>query len=269
MGAATRVIPPVRSGVLGYGKSAWRIPVKVNGVCISAVVDTAAEITILSETVYCSMSPRPRVLSHVDGATMSVGSLGSLQLRIGGRCDKVEHCVFVAPLQDDMLLGIDFLQNYGVKLDCVTGVLHLGDSVPVQLIHKDKIGSVKAVSVRRVRLTPLSVGIVECAVLEELPDLSLNRWMTGVLPARSFNKSGKSGKLCLINMTQRSHVFKAGQELAAASVASKVEIRPVTVRKVAEKKKNAETKQHIRGLLEDIRKHAPPDVRDEAVRLLT
>lgn len=42
------VILSVRSGVLGYSESAWRIPVKVTGVGISAVVDTAAEIIILS-----------------------------------------------------------------------------------------------------------------------------------------------------------------------------------------------------------------------------
>ena len=44
---------------------------------------------------------------------MSVVSPGAVQLGIGG--DKVEHCVYVAPLQDDMHLGIDFLQNYWVK----------------------------------------------------------------------------------------------------------------------------------------------------------
>lgn len=59
------------------------------------------------------MSPRPRVLSHVDvnlawsGTTLSVGSLGPVQLGIGG--DKVEHYVYIAPFQYDLLLGIDFL----------------------------------------------------------------------------------------------------------------------------------------------------------------
>lgn len=57
--AVTRVISSVRCGVLGYGESAWQIPVQANGVDISAVVDTAVEITILSETVYDSMSPSP------------------------------------------------------------------------------------------------------------------------------------------------------------------------------------------------------------------
>ena len=63
-------------------------------------------------------------------------------------------------------------------------------------------------------------------------------------------------------------MFKTGQELAAASVASEVDSKPLTVRKVGTGG-NAEAKQHIRGLLEDVREHAPPDVRDEAVRLLT
>ena len=68
----------------------------------------------------------------------------------------------------------------------------------------------KAVSVHMGRLPPLSEGVVECAVSKELPDFILepvDNSPLGVLPARSFNKSGKSGKLCLIYMTQRSHVF--------------------------------------------------------------
>ena len=182
---------------------------------ISASVDNTLEITILSESVYDIMSPCPNVLSNVDvnlaggGSTMSVGSLGPVQLEIDG--DKVEHCVHVAPLHNYMLLGIDFLQKCGVELECGTGELQLGDSVPLQLMHKDKTGSVKAVSVRWVRLPPLSVGVVECAVSKELPDVILeqfNKSPLGVLQARSLNISWKSGKICIINMTQWSYGFK-------------------------------------------------------------
>ena len=70
----------------------------------------------------------------------------------------------------------------------------IGDNVPVQLMHKDKTGSVKAVPVRRVRLPPLSVGVVECVVSKELPDFILepaDNSPLGVLPARSFRKSVK------------------------------------------------------------------------------
>lgn len=51
--------------------------------------------------------------------------------------------------------------------------LQLGDSVPVQLMPKDKVCSVKAVSILRVRLPPLSVGLVECSLLRELSDFIL------------------------------------------------------------------------------------------------
>ena len=79
--------------------------------------------------------------------------------------------------------------------------MQLGDSVPVQLMHDDKTGSVKAVSARRGRLPPLTMVVVECAVSKELPDFILepvDNSPQGVLPSRSFNKSGKSG---LITMT--------------------------------------------------------------------
>ena len=76
----------------------------------------------------------------------------------------------------------------------------------------------------------------------------------------------KSGKL--INATQRSHVFKTGHKLVAATVASEVESKPVTMRKV-ETKENAKTKQHTQGLLKDVRKHTPPDVSDEVGGFLT
>ena len=77
----------------------------------------------------------------------------------------------------------------------------LSDSVPVQLMHTDKTGSVKAVSVRRVHLPPLWVGVVQCAVLEGLSDFILepmDNFPAGVLPGRSFNKSGKLCKLFLM-----------------------------------------------------------------------
>ena len=79
--------------------------------------------------------------------------------------------------------------------------MQLGDIVPVQLMHKDKAGSFEEVSARRVRLPPLTVVVVECAVSKELSDFILepvDNSPQGVLPSRSFNKSGKSG---LINMT--------------------------------------------------------------------
>lgn len=89
VGAATRVVPSVRSGGRGYGESAWRIPIKVNGVLVSAVVDTAAEITIIAQRINDKMFPLPEISSSINvnlaggGATMAVVSIGNAFIDIG------------------------------------------------------------------------------------------------------------------------------------------------------------------------------------------
>lgn len=50
MGAATQVVPSVRSGAFGYGESVWRIT--VNGVAEITLVNTAAKVTIIAQWVY-------------------------------------------------------------------------------------------------------------------------------------------------------------------------------------------------------------------------
>ena len=54
---------------------------------------------------------------------MPVASLSPVNLEIGG--DKVEYCVYVALLQDDMFLGIDFsfIQRWWVKLHLYNSVM--------------------------------------------------------------------------------------------------------------------------------------------------
>ena len=54
-----RVVPSVRAGAQERGDSAWQIPVSINSMVVDAVVDIAAEITIISQRVYKSLKPRP------------------------------------------------------------------------------------------------------------------------------------------------------------------------------------------------------------------
>ena len=59
-----RVVPSVRAGAQERGESAWHMPVSINGMVLDAVVDTAAEITIISQRVHESLKPRPGVLNR-------------------------------------------------------------------------------------------------------------------------------------------------------------------------------------------------------------
>lgn len=197
-----------------------------------------------------------------------MGSLGPVELEIGD--EQLEHRVYVAPLQDEMLLGIDFMQKHGVQLHCGAGELRVGGSFSIQPMHKARAGSVQAVSARRVHLPPLSPGVIDCTVQGDLTDFILepvDKFPPGVLPSRSINPAGKNGKICLINMTSQSHVFKAGQQVAVATPVTEVCSPSVNVRQVGFKR-SADVPPHIQPILEDVRTHAPPDVREEAERLL-
>lgn len=133
VGAEKGIMSSVGScGAVGYAEGAWQVPVKVNDVPVSAVVDTAAEITIVGQSIHDQMSPRPEIIASKDvslawgGETMTVGSLRDVLVEIGGT--NVRHPVYVAPIQVDMLLGIDFLHENAVELDCSTGDLSVGAS---------------------------------------------------------------------------------------------------------------------------------------------
>lgn len=84
-------------------------------------------------------------------------------------------------------------------------------------------------------------------ILELLDEFSI-----GVIPSRSFNKSGTSGKLCLINHT----TGLAWQGLATAAPATEAGIPKASVRQVGTESPSKVPK-HIKRLLDDIWINAP------------
>lgn len=52
-------MPSIISGRVIYKESAGRIPVKVNGVDVCAIVDTAGEIKIIAHRAYEKNFPQP------------------------------------------------------------------------------------------------------------------------------------------------------------------------------------------------------------------
>lgn len=69
---------------------------KVCGVLVNAVVDTAVELAMISQQVYDKLYWHPELdfSTDVAGATMPVGFMGDI---------KFPPPVYVAPLQDEML----------------------------------------------------------------------------------------------------------------------------------------------------------------------
>lgn len=82
---------------------------------MSAVEDTAGEITIIAHWVYYQMPPNPAIYSNIDvnlcrgGAIMAVGALGGVLIEIGE--SQLNYLVYVVLFQDDIFLSNDFMQK--------------------------------------------------------------------------------------------------------------------------------------------------------------
>ena len=101
--------------------SMLRVPIILQNVPVKAVVDTAAEVTIISDRIFNEMDPKPpclrRVTLYTAGCDLSMQGfvVGLVQLKLGKSI--FPEKVYVAPIQDDMLLGLDFLLRQKVDLE--------------------------------------------------------------------------------------------------------------------------------------------------------
>lgn len=153
---------------LGVGSVSVVVPVKVDGVEVRAVVDTAAQSTIVSGQLADQLEwswegVRPVVLSNAQvGAKMRGFCRGDVSLQVGDL--DVKWPVVVAPIGDPLLLGLDFLVKYQAVIDLPGQRLGLGEcEVPTELRPPllDRDAECRLELVRAVRVPPHGVVYAE------------------------------------------------------------------------------------------------------------
>jgi hypothetical protein len=115
-----------------------RVPVEVQGMQLQAVVDTAAQVTLVSEEFYKSLDPAPPIRKEVvmntagKGMQMDGYIAGPFEVVLGTHQFSVE--IYMAPIEEEMLLGLDFLEANGVSLHLKEKELQIaGDVIPMSL----------------------------------------------------------------------------------------------------------------------------------------
>ena len=97
------------------------IPVRIDNSLVEAVVDSAAEVTIISDKVYQSLRIPPKklydVLLDTAGQQLSVKGFvaGLVKLKIGN--SYYRGPVYVAPIEQDMLFGVDIMREGDAIID--------------------------------------------------------------------------------------------------------------------------------------------------------
>ena len=101
--------------------SAVRVQLSLNGMGIEATVDTAADVTIVAEHLWEKLETPPATINKVvmytagKEQTLHASRVGPVTIKMG-RHSSLET-IYSAPIQDDMLLGLDYLKKYKATVD--------------------------------------------------------------------------------------------------------------------------------------------------------
>ncbi|XP_069187217.1 uncharacterized protein [Procambarus clarkii] len=212
---------------LRSGSMFW-IPVQIGDVKVKAFVDTAAEVIIISQEIHQRLNPPPQVIQHITLSTAGkrmhlTGTLvGPIPLLVVGREYTVG--VYVAPIADDMLLGLDFMKRYGVSivLDKSQMILQ-GQVTPMKLETKDEPNPNLAPCIAKVAVSqytvipPHSVARVKCEMDKSMPQCIVEPLEDGQVPVvHTLHQDGGILKVCVLNVTGQNITLKRRMHVANA-----------------------------------------------------
>jgi hypothetical protein len=243
----------------------FRVPVEVQGMQLQAVVDTAAQVTLVSEEFYKLLDPAPPIRKEVvmntagKGMQMDRYIAGPFQVVLGTHQFSVE--IYVTLIEEEMLLGLYFLEANGVSLHLKEKELQIaGEVIPMSLGAGSPLVNEKETGVSLVKgckVPPNSVMRVGAQLSESLGGEYIVKAATKgeILIPRTLHKGGDNLVLCLINLFDHHVELEKGEVLAyAEEVCSKV--GPVGIHKVevaeqeVQEKGKREIPEHLTNLFE-------------------
>ncbi|MES9879305.1 MAG: reverse transcriptase family protein, partial [Sedimenticola sp.] len=201
--------------------SMLKVPVCVEGIKLEAVVDTAAQVTLISDQVYHRFKDKPPVIKNISlntaGRQMKLPGaiIGPVKLKLG----KVQYLekVYVAPIEDEMLLGLDFLQKHQVNINLPQAVLQLpSEIIPMSMANSNKTRIARVTVDSKTVIPPNTVKLVKCSTDSRLTQFMVEpKTNLHALVARTVHL-GPALKLCVVNPSDRNVVLKRKQVVGRA-----------------------------------------------------
>ncbi len=126
----------------------------------------------MSDLVYEQLRTKPTTLRpmvlQTAGRRMKIKGtiVGPVEIEIGKR--RYHEEVIVAPIADDMLLGLDFMLKYGVRLNLPEAKIEIGmEEIPLVVDQQVKTSAISRVTVQqRMVIPPNSVKLIPCVAPE-------------------------------------------------------------------------------------------------------
>ncbi|KAK3765536.1 hypothetical protein RRG08_052330 [Elysia crispata] len=208
------------------------VQLALEGKTLQATIDTAAEVTIIADRVYKQLAQQPekgeKVIMSTAGEnqTLAAYRVGPLSLELGKVTTK--EFMYVASIQDDMLLGMDFMGRYTPAIDFQNRTMSIHNEViPIRQreVRKPQCRSVSLL--KDITLHPNTIINTQCQgklgedglfvieIEEQLP----------VLGPRVLIEGNKHPLVCLVNLSDREVKLKKDTQIAKAYPISEVETK--------------------------------------------
>ena len=125
-----------------------QVPIKVCEYLVNAVIDTGAEVTVMSETLYNSLPAEQYIHVHTheksrilvsaeEGKEMGSRGIVRVPLKLGE--EEFAWPVYIAPIADELLLGCDLLDAKDITINCRQGLMINGKWISCDVTrHLDK-----------------------------------------------------------------------------------------------------------------------------------
>lgn len=237
-----------------------KIKVDINQVPVEAVIDTAAQVTIISNKLYESLIPKPPILKRVvlyaagRDLKMTGCKIGPVNISIGSQAyQNVE--VYVAPIKDNMHLGLDFLYQQKNIIDLNDGKLDIGqERITMSTCSNDSGNELFQISnviiSNSTIIPPCSAVQLQCSLSTTLGNYVVEPWDSGmkfILP-RSLHSKGSKPIICLVNVSDKHLKLKQGHIIGIATeiqeIIEKQHSENVSVQKITPSEEVHEIPEH-------------------------
>ena len=211
--------------------SMFRVELQVNKTKVMAVVDTETEVTTISDKLYESLPSKPKskrhTMMHGAGRDMKMKTfiIGPVNIGIGSRIYPSD--IYVVPIDDDMLLGLDFLYKYIVILDCSKNKFVInGENLPMDYGKAKNVPEMSKVTVPGKTVIPLNSVIhingkmssqIENYFIEPDSDIPV------MIPMHMYANQ-PNPRLCLVNASDRYYTIRKDTVVGEAVSADPVEL---------------------------------------------
>nr|CAD7260240.1 unnamed protein product [Timema shepardi] len=244
---APTVIFNVRS--LGSEDDALLVEGILDGKACRMVVDTGANVTLVRPDFTELVHRKHRtgntlqgcVIRTVTGDSAPVLAKAQMKFKLGSL--QVEHPVYVANIEDECILGLDFLRKFGCCIDLGSGVIRTPE-VEVEIVSRRCVTSPDDFPVicKRTTILPANSEVLIPAKCREdygrhfglvEPANGINKLPLSVITARTlFSNNNKSIPVRMINLSDKPWVIKKGTIIGRCYQVSQIALRGSSIDKI-------------------------------------